>query len=163
MCIRREVVRKEVAMPGGGGDEPRTCGPEYGHICLFPCHAGRFVWLWLVPGYSTCRLKDAAAFKVQHQGFVLNFGPPMNQLSFLSALSPGSQLAFQVFLNHWCCQSFCGWTKSCTTLKPWETIVSWYLQGNHPSRVSVVHDFVHPQFAQQKVSSGLARCLRVCG
>ena len=29
--------------------------------------------------------------------------------------------------------SYCGWTKSCTTFKPWETIVCWYLQGNHPS------------------------------
>ena len=24
---------------------------------------------------------------------------------------------------------YCGWTKSCTTLKPCETIVRWYLQG----------------------------------
>ena len=32
-----------------------------------------------------------------------------------------------------------------TTLKPWETIVCWYLQGD--SRVSwVVQDFVHPQY-----------------
>ena len=23
---------------------------------------------------------------------------------------------------------YCGWTKSCTTLKPWDTIVCWYLQ-----------------------------------
>ena len=28
----------------------------------------------------------------------------------------------------------CGWTKSYTTWKPWETIVRWYLQGNHPFR-----------------------------
>ena len=31
---------------------------------------------------------------------------------------------------------YCGWTKSCTTLKRWETIVCWYLQGNHHARVS---------------------------
>ena len=31
-----------------------------------------------------------------------------------------------------------GWTKSCTILKPWETIVGWYLQRNHHSRVSKV-------------------------
>ena len=42
--------------------------------------------------------------------------------------------------------SYCGWTKSCTTLKPWEAFFGWYLQVNHPSRVfSVVQDFVHPQ------------------
>ena len=29
-------------------------------------------------------------------------------------------------------QPFCGWTKSCTTLKPWETTVCWYLQGIRP-------------------------------
>ena len=34
-----------------------------------------------------------------------------------------------------------------TTLKPWETIVCWNLQGNHHSRASwVVQDFVHPQY-----------------
>ena len=34
-----------------------------------------------------------------------------------------------------------------TTLKRWETIVCWYLQGNHHSRVSwVVQDIVHPQY-----------------
>ena len=32
----------------------------------------------------------------------------------------------------------CGWTKSCTTLKPWDTIVRWYLQANHHSSVSQV-------------------------
>ena len=26
--------------------------------------------------------------------------------------------------------SYCGWTKSCTTLKPWEAIAFWYLRGN---------------------------------
>ena len=41
---------------------------------------------------------------------------------------------------------YCGWTKSCTTLKPWENIVCWYLQGHHDSRVSwVVQGFVHQQ------------------
>ena len=41
---------------------------------------------------------------------------------------------------------YCGWTKSCTTLKPREAIVCWYLQANHYSRVSyVVQDFVHLQ------------------
>ena len=34
------------------------------------------------------------------------------------------------------CPSYCGWTKSCTTLKPWEVIVRWHLHGNHDSRVS---------------------------
>ena len=34
--------------------------------------------------------------------------------------------------------SYCGLTKSCTTLKPREAIVRWYLQGNHPSSVSYV-------------------------
>ena len=29
--------------------------------------------------------------------------------------------------------TYCGWTKSCTTSKPWETIVCWYLRGNHHS------------------------------
>ena len=36
-----------------------------------------------------------------------------------------------------------------TTSKPWKTIVGWYLQGNHHSRVSWVvrcMDFVHPQY-----------------
>ena len=28
---------------------------------------------------------------------------------------------------------YCGWTKSCTKLKPWETIVCWYLQRNYGS------------------------------
>ena len=28
-------------------------------------------------------------------------------------------------------EDFPGWTKSWTTLKPWEAIVCWYLQGNH--------------------------------
>ena len=49
------------------------------------------------------------------------------------------------------CGNYCGWTKSCTTLKPWEDIVRWYLQGNHsfqgflsgagfrPSTVSQLH------------------------
>ena len=27
------------------------------------------------------------------------------------------------------CYYYCGWTKSCTTLKPWELLVRWYLQG----------------------------------
>ena len=40
-----------------------------------------------------------------------------------------------------------GWTKSCTTLKQWETIVCWWLQRNHHSRVFwVVQDFVHPRY-----------------
>ena len=43
---------------------------------------------------------------------------------------------------------YCGWTNSCTTLKLWETVVRWHLQGNHHSRVSlVVQDFVHPQYS----------------
>ena len=29
------------------------------------------------------------------------------------------------------CWPCCGWTNSCTTLKPWETTVCWYLQGGH--------------------------------
>ena len=32
--------------------------------------------------------------------------------------------------------SYCGWTKSCTALKPRESTDCWYLQGNHHSRVS---------------------------
>ena len=41
---------------------------------------------------------------------------------------------------------YCGWTKSCTTSKPWETTVCWYLQGNHHAMVSqVMQDFLHPQ------------------
>ena len=36
----------------------------------------------------------------------------------------------QVSLKHPKAHPYCGWTKSCTTLKPWETIVCWYLQGN---------------------------------
>ena len=34
------------------------------------------------------------------------------------------------------CVQYCGWTTSCTTLKPRETIVCWYLQDNHHLRVS---------------------------
>ena len=34
--------------------------------------------------------------------------------------------------------TYCGWTKSCTTWKPWKSIVCSYLQGNYPSRVSEV-------------------------
>ena len=34
--------------------------------------------------------------------------------------------------------TYCGWTKSCTTWKPWDTIVCWYLQENPHSRVSWV-------------------------
>ena len=31
--------------------------------------------------------------------------------------------------------------------KPWETMICWYLQGNHHSRVSLaVQNFVHPQY-----------------
>ena len=30
---------------------------------------------------------------------------------------------------------YCGWTKSCTILKPWQTIVCLHLQANHHSRV----------------------------
>ena len=43
---------------------------------------------------------------------------------------------------------YCGWTKSCTTLKPWETILYWYLQADRiiPGflRWCEMH-FVHPQ------------------
>ena len=39
-------------------------------------------------------------------------------------------------INRATLKPYCGWTKSCTTLKPWETIVCWYLQGNHHARVS---------------------------
>ena len=54
-------------------------------------------------------------------------------------------------MNPW----YCGWTKSCTTLKPWETTVCWYLQRNHHSRVSyVVQDFVHPQYESFAVRQG---------
>ena len=35
-------------------------------------------------------------------------------------------------------KTYCGWTKSCTTLKLWETIVCWYLQGNQGFRPSTV-------------------------
>ena len=46
--------------------------------------------------------------------------------------------------NAW---TYCGCTKSCTTLKPWKTIVCWRLQENHHSMVSqVVQDLVHPQY-----------------
>ena len=38
----------------------------------------------------------------------------------------------------WAFSAYCGWTKSCTTWKPWETIVCWYLAGIHHSRVSLV-------------------------
>ena len=38
--------------------------------------------------------------------------------------------------NTWCNATYCGWTKSCTTWKPWETIVCWCLQGNHHARDS---------------------------
>ena len=43
--------------------------------------------------------------------------------------------------------SSCGWTKSCTTWKPWETVVCWYVQVYHHSRVSWVRNgLVHPQY-----------------
>ena len=44
--------------------------------------------------------------------------------------------------------TYCGWTRSCTTLKRWEAIACWYLQGNHHRSgvFSVVQDFVHPQY-----------------
>ena len=32
--------------------------------------------------------------------------------------------------------TYCGWTKSCTTLIPWETVICWYLQRNDHSRGS---------------------------
>ena len=38
--------------------------------------------------------------------------------------------------NRRLCRYYCGWTKSCTSWKPWETTVCWYLQGNHLSRAS---------------------------
>ena len=45
---------------------------------------------------------------------------------------------------------YCGWTKSCTTWKPWETIVCWYLQKNQiiPGvlrwcRISSIHSSLH--------------------
>ena len=33
-----------------------------------------------------------------------------------------------------CVTQYCGWTECCSTWQPWETIVCWYLQENHPSR-----------------------------
>ena len=30
--------------------------------------------------------------------------------------------------------SYCGWTKSCTTLNPWEAIICWYLRGESSFR-----------------------------
>ena len=44
-------------------------------------------------------------------------------------------------------EPYCGWTKSCTTSKPWETIVCWYLQGNQIILGSLgwcEMDFAHP-------------------
>ena len=39
-------------------------------------------------------------------------------------------------------KNYCGWTNSCTKLKPRETLVGWYLQGNQDYQVSqVVQDF----------------------
>ena len=34
-------------------------------------------------------------------------------------------------------EPYCGWTKSCTTFKPWKTIVCWYLQGGHHCHCTV--------------------------
>ena len=45
--------------------------------------------------------------------------------------------------------TYCGWTNSCTTWNPWETIVCWNSHKNHPSRVSEVlrNGFRnHPQY-----------------
>ena len=56
------------------------------------------------------------------------------------------------------CSPYCGWTNSCTTLKLWETIVCWYLQGNHYPRVSWV---VQIWSIHSKVSLCCPR--RVCG
>ena len=39
-----------------------------------------------------------------------------------------------IMLDLW--QTYCGWTKSCTTLNPWENLACRYLQGNHNSQVS---------------------------
>ena len=53
-------------------------------------------------------------------------------------------------------RQYCGWLRNPfrTTCEPWEATVCWYLQGNHPSRVSeVVQDFVHPQYHAVCISS----------
>ena len=61
-------------------------------------------------------------------------------LGSLAALWPGGEVdlpraLFLVDAKH---ESYCGWTESCTTSKPWETIVHWHLQdgcqGLTPSR-----------------------------
>ena len=55
-------------------------------------------------------------------------------------------------------------TNSYTTKEAMETIVCWYLQGNHHSRISqVVQDFVHPQrdlFLEHWKGGLIERCLR---
>ena len=58
---------------------------------------------------------------------------------------------------------YCGWTKSCSALKPREILVCW-LRGNQPSRVSfVVQDFVHPQHVGASVPGTTNHGCGECG
>ena len=53
---------------------------------------------------------------------------------------------FRVSRKWWSTTTVDGRNPFRTTWKPWETIICWYLQGNHHSRVSSeVQNFVHPQ------------------
>ena len=62
---------------------------------------------------------------------------------------------------------YCGWTKSCTTWKPWlKPFVCWYLQGNLVSHgFQVVQGVVHPQyvFGSFKEGSVIARACPTFG
>ena len=65
-------------------------------------------------------------------------GPPPGSgaAGYLEWVSPVRQLKNQTPTFTKRKEAYCGWTKSCTALKPRETVVCWYLQGNHYSRVS---------------------------
>ena len=57
-------------------------------------------------------------------------------------LSPSQKKGYRNFANTLVFSWYCGWTKSCTTCKPGRAIVSWYLQGNHHSRVSLAAKWI---------------------
>ena len=63
------------------------------------------------------------------------------------------------------CDSYCGWTKSCTTLKPWETILCWCLCWEIESKSRVPErcemDFVHRITASWCFGFFLSRSLNI--
>ena len=67
----------------------------------------------------------------------------------------------QGIYSHYIATTVDGRNLSRTTLKPRETTVCWYFQGNHHSMVSqVMLDFVHPQYVRS-IYLNLCVCFRV--